>query len=57
MKGHIFIKTNDKLGRATERAPDNLLHTSAKKNANKQAPCSRALLLAEAGLVKKSPNF
>jgi hypothetical protein len=36
MKGHIFIKTNDKLGGAAERAPDNLLHTTAKKNLNKQ---------------------
>ena len=36
MKGHIFIKTNDKLARAAERAPDNLLHTTAMKNPNKQ---------------------
>jgi hypothetical protein len=61
MKGHIFIKTNDKLWTAVERAPDNLLHTTAKKNpnkqTNKQTPCSRALLLAEAGLVKKSPSL
>jgi len=35
MKGHIFIKTNDKLGRAAERAPDNVLHTTAQKNATK----------------------
>jgi len=37
MKGHIFIKTNDKLGRVAERAPDNFLHTTVKKNStNKQ---------------------
>ena len=34
MKGHIFIKTSDKLGGAEERASDNLLHTAAKKNPN-----------------------
>jgi hypothetical protein len=34
MKGRIFIKTNDKLGGEAERAPDNLLHTAAKKNPN-----------------------
>jgi hypothetical protein len=36
MKGHIFIKANDTMGRAAEMAPDILLHTNAKKNPNKQ---------------------
>jgi hypothetical protein len=56
MKGHVFIKTNDKLGGAAEKAPDNVLYTTAKKNPNKLR-AAKLFFLAEVRLVKKSPTL
>jgi hypothetical protein len=44
------------LGERAERAPDNLLYTTGKKNPNKLR-AAKLFFLAEAGLVKKSPTF